>query len=169
MKLIRSFSGTHGTGKTTAALQLAQQEKLYNPGKSVHVLADLEAFCPFHINQTGSEKTQAWIFSNQIRAEMEAIHRFDITVTDRTIIDVIAYTRAMGFHSLAEGMLKYAEHHCQYYSSIHFKQIRFNQHCHPDGIRDTDLEFRQEVENTMLEIYLLLETHGMLPGGIYRV
>jgi acyl-CoA thioesterase FadM len=100
---------------------------------------------------------------------MEAIHRFDITVTDRTIIDVIAYTRAMGFHSLAEGMLKYAEHHCQYYSSIHFKQIRFNQHCHPDGIRDTDLEFRQEVENTMLEIYLLLETHGMLPGGIYRV
>lgn len=167
--MIRSFSGAHGTGKTTATLQCAQQEKLYNPGKSVHVLCDLEAFCPFHINQAGSEKTQAWIFSNQIRMEMESMHRFDITVTDRTIVDVIAYTRALGFHSLADGMLKYAEHHIQYYSSIHFKQIRFNQHCHPDGIRDIDLEFRQEVETTMLEIYTLFERHDMIPGGIYRV
>lgn len=169
MKIIRSFSGTHGTGKTTAALQCAQQEKIYNPDKSIHVLADLEAFCPFHINQAGSEKTQAWIFSNQIKAEMESMHRFDITVTDRTIVDVIAYTRALGFHDLAEGMLRYAEHHCQYYSSIHFKQIQFNRHCHGDGIRDIDLEFRQEVETTMLEIYRLLENHGRLPGGMYRV
>jgi len=169
VKIIRAFSGAHGTGKTTAALQCGQQEKVYHPGKSVHVLADLEAFCPFHINQAGSEKTQAWIFANQIRAEMEALHRFDITVTDRTIIDVIAYTRAMGFHALAEGQLKYAEHHVQYYSSIHFKQIQYNHHLHEDGIRDMDLAFRQDVETTMLEIYWLLEKHGTLSGGIYRV
>jgi predicted ATPase len=169
VKIIRSFSGAHGTGKTTAAYQCAQQEKLYNPGKSVHVLADLEVFSPTPINQTGSEQTQEWIFANQIKAEMECMHRFDITVTDRTIVDVIAYTRALGFHGLADGMLKYAEHHCQYYSSIHFKQIQYNQHCHHDGIRDIDLGFRQEVETTMLEIYSLLERHGMIPVGIYRV
>jgi hypothetical protein len=168
-KILRSFSGAHGTGKTTAALETAQKEKLYNPGLSVHVLTDMEVFCPYPINQDGCEETQAWIFSNQIKSELEALRRFDIVVTDRSIVDVIGYTRALGFWDMADGMLKYAEHHLQYYSSIHFKQIQFNKYHHHDGIRDMDLAWQQEVQDTMLEIYDLLEKHDRLPCGLYRV
>jgi hypothetical protein len=169
VKIIRAFSGTHGTGKTTSAYHQANQEKMFNPGKSVHALCNLEAFSPWPINRDGSEQTQAWLFANQIKQEISAMRRFDVVVTDRTVVDVIAYTRCLGFHSQADGMMAYAEHHIQYYSSIHVKCIRYNKHHHPDGIRDMDEAFRQDVENTLVDIYQYMQDQGMIPGGLYFV
>jgi hypothetical protein len=77
VKIIRAFSGTHGTGKTTSAYHQANQEKMFNPGKSVHALCNLEAFSPWPINRDGSEQTQAWLFANQIKQEISAMRRFD--------------------------------------------------------------------------------------------
>jgi hypothetical protein len=37
------------------------------PDKSVHVLCDQEALCPFLINKQTSPEAQMWIFTNQIR------------------------------------------------------------------------------------------------------
>ncbi len=169
MARIISFSGTHGTGKTTSALKYAVDLKYYkhNRNKSVHALCDLEAACPYPINKQATEETQLWLFSNHIKQEMDALQNFDVVVTDRTIIDVIAYTYVAGFQELAQGMLSFAEHHMQYYRPIHFKKIENNQHCYDDGIRDAeDLEYRQNVESTMLNLYLKLDDADMLPGGI---
>ena len=170
MSRIISFSGAQGTGKTTSAYNHAREMKINNPDKSVATLCDLEAFCPYPINQAATEETQEWIFANQIRQELTAMHRFDLVVTDRTILDAIAYTMVIGFTSLADSMLSYAQHHVpQHYHQIYFKQIKNNQHCHPDGIRDVDQGFRQAVEDVLKEIYSQLSDPAVYPGRLYHV
>lgn len=88
------ISGTHGTGKTTFALKLAYQMKLENPKKTIKLITETADDCPFPIFKKGyssSIDAQLWIFSHQIKLELEA-SRYDIIVTDRTLYDVIAYT-----------------------------------------------------------------------------
>ena len=147
MGYIISYSGTHGTGKTTSAAQTFKDMKILHPGKSVCLMHDLEAECPYPINKNGSQATQEWLFVNQIRQELSKLARFDIVVTDRTIVDIIGYTYALGYESLAFAMLQYAGSHMYVYKKIYFKHIAFNQFCYADGIRDaTDDVFRRQVE-----------------------
>ncbi|MCF8090342.1 MAG: ATP-binding protein [Desulfotignum sp.] len=170
MPKVIAYSGAQGTGKTTSAYNHARELKITNPDKSVVTLCDLEAFCPFSINQGTTEEAQAWIFANQIRQELTAIHRFDLVVTDRTVLDVIAYTRVAGFTSLAAGMMAYAAHHVpHHYLQIYFKQSKNNQHCHQDGIRDVDQGFRQAIEDVLVEIYRELLDSAVYPGRLYHV
>lgn len=170
MPKIIAFSGAQGTGKTTSAYHQARELKIINPDKSVATLCDLEAFCPYPINQEATEETQEWIFSNQIRQELTAMHRFDLVVTDRTIVDAIAYTMVMGFTTLAGSMLSYAQHHVpQHYHYIYFKQIKNNHHCHQDGIRDVDQRFRHAVEDIIKQLYKQLTVPAVYPGRLYRV
>ncbi|CCK81227.1 MULTISPECIES: AAA family ATPase [Desulfobacula] len=170
MSRIISFSGTHGTGKSTAAYRMAVDLKYLQPKKSVHVLCDQEAFCPYPINKETTEVAQQWLFGNQIKQELTALERFDIVITDRTIIDVIAYTWVAGFHDLAQGMLAYAERHMPYYHEIYFNKIANNQHCHPDGIREaTDMKFRQDVEDAMLSFHQGLLNPSVFPGRVFYV
>lgn len=167
---IDSFSGAHGTGKSTAAGRCYIDAKYCNPKASVQILCDLEREGPYPINTATTEKAQSWIFGNQIQREMDALNYFDIVITDRTVIDVVAYTYVAGFHSLAKGMLAYAEQHIQNYRAIHFRKIEYNPYCHPDGSREVDIpEFRQAVENTMLEFYQQLDLANLFPGKIYYV
>ena len=92
-----AFSGTHGTGKSTTAALEYHNQKIIHHGKSVILLCDLEALCPFPINRETTEQAQSWLFANQIQSEIQASSRFDVVVTDRTIIDIIAYTYVAGF------------------------------------------------------------------------
>lgn len=170
MRRVISYTGSHGTGKSTAASQVYHELKIFQPTASVRLFCDLEADCPFPININTTEEAQLWIFSNQIQAELFALSKFDILVTDRTIVDTIAYTYCAGFQGLASGMLGLAEQHVGHYNEINFKQIKDNPFCFPDGIRDTeDVAFRMEVENVLLEMYRQLESEGFITGSIYYV
>lgn len=164
-----AFTGSHSTGKTYAATNEMLHLKFNNPGKSVHALCDLEVFCPYPINKDTTEKSQMWLFGNQIREELAASARFDIVVTDRTVVDVIAYTYAAEFWDLAQNMLCYAQHHIKLYETIRFKTIGSNDHLHPDGIRDTDPVFRQTVEDLLSEFYTQLLDDNQIKGGFYYV
>lgn len=163
MGQIIAFTGAHGTGKTTAAYRLAESCKIYNPGKSVHVLCDQEALCPFPINKQTSPEAQMWIFTNQIRQELFLTSKFDIIVSDRTVVDAVAYTQVAGFKSLGWRMLNLANMHILNYTSITFRSILQNEFCHQDGIRETtDSRFRQEVEDEMLFLYdYLMESKSL--------
>jgi len=163
-------SGTHGTGKTTVACQKIVDLKVQYPGKSIRVLCDLESLCPYPINKTGSRRTQAWLFSNQINQELTNLQRFDIVVTDRTVVDVIGYTHALGFHNLAESMQTYAAQHITIYKKIYCKKIISNPYHHADGIREAeDKLFRQDVEDAILTSYDNLMAQNFLTGDIYFV
>lgn len=170
MSSVLSSSGSHGTGKSTYAGQIYHEQKRKNPNASVRLLCDLEADCPYPINHDTTEQSQLWIFSNQIRAELFALSRFDILVTDRTVVDTIAYTYCAGFQELACAMLGLAQQHVGLYNEINFRQIKNNPFCYPDGIRETDdFAFRLQVECTLKEMYSELESEGFIAGTIYYV
>ena len=164
-----SFSGTHGTGKSTSAAFEYRNQKIQNPDKSVHLICNTSAMCPFPINMQATEESQSWRFANQIQFELQASSRFDILVTDRTIVDVIAYTYVAGFEGLACGMLDYAHHYVHAYDVIRVKQAKFNQFFHNDGIRDTDPVFRDEVESVLKSLYKQLQDAGAINGSLYFV
>ncbi len=156
-----AFTGSHGTGKTTAAYQFAESYKIEHPDKSVHVLCDQEALCPFPINKQTSPEAQMWIFTNQIRQELWLMSRFDIIISDRTVVDAIAYTDVAGFDSLAQGMFDLTLNHIPNYTSIKFKTIIENDFCCQDGIRETeDSRFRAEIEDRLFDLY-----ENLLDGG----
>jgi len=165
---IIAYSGSHGTGKTTSAFNQAMHFKYNHPDKSVSTMTDQEALCPFPINQAGTTESQLWIFSNHIRQELILSRRFDVLVTDRTIVDVIAYTYALGFDALACGMMAIAESYMSMYAEIRVNLIQYHQHCFNDGIRDAeDLQFRQDVEDILLDLYKNLQQDGSIPGKIF--
>jgi len=151
---IISISGTHGTGKTTAALLEARNQKIEHPNNTVAVLCEQAALCPYPINKQGSEETQMWIFTKQIEQELKYLAQFDIVVSDRTAVDAIAYTYVAGFHSLASAMFGLVQQHVHVYHKIIFKRIVTNDFWHQDGIRETtDSRYRRDVEDKLIEIY----------------
>jgi len=162
-----SFSGTHGTGKSTSAACEYRNQKILHPGKSVYMLCDLEALCPFPINMGTTEQAQSWIFAQQIQHEIQATAKFDIVITDRTIVDTIAYTYVAGFETLASGMLGYAEQYVEAYDSITVKQMEYNSYCHHDGIRNTDHGFRTAVESVLKDLYKQLKDAGAIHANLH--
>ncbi len=168
MPKIVAYSGTHGTGKTTSALQLATDLKIYYPTKSVHILCDLEAFCPYPINKETCEKTQAWLFAHHLQQLLTAVQRFDIVVLDTTLADIVAYSYVAGFTGQAESMMQFFIYHINYYSEIHVKAIQDNAFWYPDGIRDAkDIDFRQQVEDALIDIYTRIEEEAVFSGALY--
>lgn len=160
-----AFSGAHGTGKTTAAFRKVEELKLANPDKSVCCIADNEAWCPYPINKQTSEAAQLWIFTNQIRRELEALARFDIVVTDRTVVDIVAYTQSAGFDGLAMAMQEMVFNYIRRYDSIFFKFIEFNNFWYSDGIReDRDIHYRQCIEDRICALYSGLTQSGCWSG-----
>lgn len=165
---IIAYSGTHGTGKTTSALQRAAELKIYYPRKSFHTLCDLEAFCPYPINKHSLEKTQSWLFANHLQQMLTATNRFDIIVMDRTLADIVAYTYVAGFTGQADSMKQFLLYHINYYSEIHIKTISDNAFCYDDGIREAENnEFRQQVETALFDIYSSIEKAAVFSGAIY--
>ena len=167
MGKIIAFTGAHGTGKTTAAYRLAENYKIQNPNKSVHVLCDQEALCPFRINKETTPAAQMWIFTNQIRQELLLMSKFDITISDRTLVDAIAYTDIAGFTSLAQGMFDLTLNYISNYSSITFRPTIENDFCCHDGIRESeDRMFREEIERRLSDLYAELVAVGSLSKNV---
>ena len=160
---IIAFTGTHGTGKTTAAYAMAHKLKLQ--GHNVGLVQETARLCPFPINKRMSEKSQLWIFTTQIQAKLDALRRHPVVVCDRTIIDSIAYSDVAGFHALAGVMFNLALHHYKNYHTIVFKSSANNDYWYSDGIREArDAGFRRDVEAALLVRYEILENYKCAAG-----
>lgn len=163
-KLI-AFSGTHGTGKTTAALTHAALLARENPNKHIGLLTEIASECPWPINKKATELSQYWIFTRQMSREIEMMRHYDLIVCDRSIVDSIAYTAVMGFDALAIAMRRLAQPYIQHYREIIFRTAERNPYWCDNGAREsTDARFRQDVEDELRRIYLYLN-----PGKIIYV
>ncbi len=93
---------------------------------------------------------------------------YDITVADRTVVDVIAYTQVAGFDSLFDEQLRMGKQDLERYQTIFFNTIQENNHLHPDGVRDSeDPKFRQDIEDALLGLYEELGMNREL--GFFRM
>lgn len=162
MSNIIAISGAHGTGKTTATLNLTARLKRENPTMRVGYLAENAAFCPYPINKGTSHDAQLWMFAHHIQSELSLLSVHDIVVSDRSCVDYIAYTEAAGFGFLAASMFMLARNHLKNYSRIIFHSIDTHPYLEDDGFRDTDPVFQREIEVRMLKYYELLKVSSML-------
>ena len=155
-----AFTGTHGTGKTTAVYDLASQLKKEHPDKSVGIIMEIARHCPLPINKNATRKSQIWMFTHQVQLEISYQISYDIVICDRSIFDVIAYTKLGGYHELSSSLESIAYQYMDTYDEIIFKKAENNQFCFPDGVRDMDNEFRMKVEETLIEIYTTAKNNG---------
>ncbi|MEW5733751.1 MAG: AAA family ATPase [Thermodesulfobacteriota bacterium] len=149
---IHAFSGAHGTGKTTAVFSLAARLKRDLPLARVGIVQEVAGKSPFPINRDTSEKGQLWIFSSQIAAELSAAADFHRVVSDRCAVDAIAYTQVAGFDRLAEGMIALYREHLPLYREIRVLSPRAGLLV-PDGMRDVDSAFQQEVHARIVALH----------------
>ncbi len=151
---IIAYSGVHGTGKTTAVYEAAAELK--KQGYNVGIILETARKCPLPVLSVGCSKptrlAQQWIFCRQTQEEIEASILYDVVVTDRTVVDTIAYATYFGYRSLADAMKSFAFQNR--YSEVHFRTIKNNNYCIDDGFRaHEDQEQRIDIERIMIEIY----------------
>ena len=148
-----AFTGAQGTGKTTSCYKLAHDLKIKYPNKTVMMLNENASDCPLPINKNATQNSQLWIFTNQIRREIELCTRYDIVVCDRTIADAIAYTTYMQYRDLSDIMLDMCLFHLDTYDFIVYKDVD-NDYGYDDGIRD--ISFRSTIDGILKNIYFKL-------------
>jgi len=169
MGRIIAFSGTHGTGKTTAVYNRISELKKAHPDLLIGPHVENLVFCPYPINRESTEESQLWVFTNHIQAELFLLSHYDVVVSDRSAVDAIAYTSAFGFKVLAERMLDLVQSHMDRYAEIRVMLAKENNHLHADGLRDGDATFRDEVEFHLLWAYTQLGYNIELTGHGYSV
>jgi len=154
--MIVAYSGTHGTGKTTAVYTRAALLKREFPQAEVGIVCETARLCPYPVvgrdNPRPVTAAQRWIFAAQQQAELSAAARYDIVVCDRTIVDCIAYTLAGGLEHLARSMMDLAQHHVDDYHEVRLCRMEARLAA-DDGFRSLDESFRKRVEECLVEIY----------------
>lgn len=158
MGRIIAFTGAHGTGKTTSVYDYAgamKKEGAYEIG----LLMETARRCPFPILGQGSQSSleaQLWIFAEQMRCELDSINNYELTVSDRTVVDVIAYSMLSGFYELARDQIAMAKHHVAVYEMVYIKPVAGNEYLINDGFRSTDRGLQIDLENLLIDIYTQL-------------
>jgi thymidylate kinase len=89
-----SFSGSHGTGKTTAAKALLKL--LTKDGYRGIMVPEVVRTCPFPVNHKTTPEAQKWIWDKQLEAETEAMlaaktQGYDFVICDRSMVDCLSY------------------------------------------------------------------------------
>ena len=155
MGKIIAFSGSHGTGKTTAAHAMAVKMKIAHPGSRVGFLAEVAPGCPYPINQETTAAGQLWIFAKQMERELWLSRENDFVVSDRCLLDVIAYTVVADLEDLADNMLRLFGDYVA--ANQPYQEVRIlppkPSYLVADGVRDTDARFQADVHDALLGLY----------------
>lgn len=84
-----AFIGSHGVGKTTLCFDVAARLKRLD--MAVELVKEVARACPLPINRDTTVEAQAWILHTQIAEELVAGSRYDVVVSDRSVLDNYAY------------------------------------------------------------------------------
>jgi len=138
--------GTHGTGKTTLALQIAAAEKRKLPYLRVDILTNVARSCPLPINNDATPESQAWIFHQRMRQEIELAHRANVLICDRTVLDICAYSDRLGY--LDNNYFAMALAWIPTYHEIYWLRPGDAPPA-DDGVRDVDPIFQRDIDETL--------------------
>lgn len=89
-KLKIAFVGAQCSAKTTSLLYVMSELKLAGIG-SVAMIEELARRCPYPINQSGTIEAQNWMLLNQILSEQQLCGKYDVVLSDRSVVDPIIY------------------------------------------------------------------------------
>jgi nicotinamide riboside kinase len=133
--------GTHATGKTTLAYDIASSLKKRN--FNVDFLGEVSRDCPFPINEDTTKSAQKWILLTQYVREIEKEGKCDYLICDRSLLDNYAYyIRKFGESKELEPLI--LEHMGSY--DYLFKVPINEKYLVSDGVRSIDKEFQEEID-----------------------
>ena len=145
--------GTHGTGKSTLARALFNEQKHITP--RITTITEVARLCPYSINQHTSQEAQLWIFHTQLARELEAMHQYDFIICDRTILDSLAYAEHAGLSDVVDACMPMALNWLERYTQIlWFRPVPGR--LVEDGFRDTDPDFQKSIDSileTWIHVY----------------
>jgi deoxyadenosine/deoxycytidine kinase len=144
--------GTHGTGKTTFAAELADT---LGKNETVRLVTGVARSCPAPINREATEWAQRWIYHRHMLLELEAEAEAEIVVCDRTAIDSLVYADVAGFEALVDAYLPAALGWMETYDQIYWFRP-MDGRLVADGKRDVSPEYQARVDkvfNNWIDCY----------------
>lgn len=141
------YTGAHGTGKSTAALQRASEIKSLDRKLSVKVIEEnireIERVCKFNRN---TPEFQKLVFVDHLHKELLFEGLYDVLVCDRTAIDTLVYGLVYKIQ-LPPEYFTLALRHLDTFTEINFyRPLDKDINIINDGFRDTDKEMRDQVD-----------------------
>lgn len=149
-----AFMGTHGTGKTTLAHETVTILK--KKGIDAGMVTEVARQCPFPIKEETTKKAQLWIILNQIIKELEAEEKYDVVVSDRSVLDGYCYlVRKFGRIGVIEQLVK---EHLKTYNQLIRVPIREGL-LKKDKARSANKKFQKEVDEQFDKMTSLLDVN----------
>ena len=161
MGRVIAFSGTFGVGRFQAAQQKA--EELARPG--CPILPPVATSLPVPVNP----QTLMDAFVSQVHWERANLNQYEILVSGRTCVDIVAHAYVAGFETLATDMLSLAAHHLPVYGEIHLKSIENNALNFEGCIPNKEKRFMRRMEDTLVSMYGRLREDGHMPVDFHLV
>lgn len=134
------ITGSHGCGKTVAVYDLVSDLKKLN--YNADLIVESARNCPLVINEDATINSQLWIFGETLRREQEA--KADIVVCDRTLIDVLAYTKRISEHVYRE-LEPFVDGYSKTYDIIFYMEPKEG-YLKEDGKRSINVAFQKEIK-----------------------
>ena len=151
MRIKIGFVGAQGTGKTTAAYDLAA--KLKKAGHDVYVLSEVARSCPLPINEDATFEAQLWIMGKQLTREQSA--KGNILISDRTLLDSFCYSLRAN-KDFFKNMFPFIKEYMKTYDAIFLLKPN-DDYLIDDGTRSTNKDFRDEIDEIMMKCIDTLE------------
>lgn len=173
--------GTHGTGKSTTLYELAYYlktdknyfknipiiwNKLNDLGRepSIKLINEVASECPFPINQESNLTAQLWMFSQQLRLEIEFNGNFDFLLIDRSLYDYISYTKHIENKSklndnISKGFINISK--LIHYDLLIRHEIN-KEYLKEDGIRDIDTSFQKHIDSLLNSVIEMVDNYKQL-------
>lgn len=138
-----NFTGTQETGKTTSTYSLSTELKKRK--KDVNIITEAARSCPFEINEGATIEAQLWILAKMMERELES--KAEITICDRTLLDVLVYTERVA-PPVANDLKPFIAGFMKSYDVIFYMDIN-KDFLIDDGIRSTNKEFQNEIKELL--------------------
>ncbi len=114
--------------------------------KDITIIHEVARICPFKLNKDTTFEAQIWILLEHLRQETEkAGHKF--VISDRSLIDNYMYM-IRAFPEKSKIFLDIVIESSKYYDYI-FKTVSKDVEIKEDGFRDTDPEFKKDIDNLL--------------------
>jgi len=161
------LSGTHGSGKTSAAFYLSAE--LSRIASGVDVLTELARKTGWPVNEQGDDFTQLWLIASQIVREIEEARRpgTRYLICDRTVMDNYVYCQ---YHSGSDEVLfSLAQRWMQTYDYMIY--VIPDMPLEEDGFRSTDIIFQTEIKEIFDDILddLTIEPLRIKSSNLFQV
>ncbi|MFZ5720929.1 MAG: ATP-binding protein [Pseudomonadota bacterium] len=154
-----ALTGPHGTGKTTLIKALSAKLEKYGRvstcREAPRLIIDRVGDSEFFRRESNTTARQALIFLEHIMEERRASLDADIVLSDRTLVDHLAYTTVLFPKEVDTPEVRIyreiAYESLSTYEAIFQLPIEFAPE--DDGVREADINFQRAIDETLTDLY----------------